>query len=81
MEWADPLVDIRNYHGAAADAWLARGRTFDDLAGYVNQEPDRLWLYYNAEEVEMDPRWMRIINGIYLWLSLRVACYLGLFRA
>ncbi|NLN19066.1 MAG: hypothetical protein GX162_07315 [Firmicutes bacterium] len=69
MEWADPLVDIRNYHGAAADAWLARGRTFDDLAGYVNQEPDRLWLYYNAEEVEMDPRWMRIINGIYLWLS------------
>ncbi|MGI6609215.1 MAG: glycoside hydrolase domain-containing protein [Limnochordia bacterium] len=69
MQWVDPLVHIRNYHGAAADAWLAKGRTFDDLAEYMNPEGDRLWLYYNAEEVEMDPRWMRIINGIYLWLS------------
>lgn len=69
MQWVDPLVNIRNYHGAAADAWLAKGRTFGDLAEYMNPENDRLWLYYNAEEVEMDPRWMRIINGIYLWLS------------
>jgi hypothetical protein len=69
MQWVDPLVHIRNYHGAATDAWLAMGRTFDDLAKYMNPEGDRLWMYYNASEVEMDPRWMRIINGIYLWLS------------
>lgn len=76
MEWIDPMVDIRSYHGAITDRWLAGGadgtgplRTFADLADYMNPDGDRLWLYYNVWETEMDPRWMRIINGVYFWQS------------
>jgi hypothetical protein len=70
MLWLDPMVHIRSYEGNVTDRWLAANKkTFEELRTYGNPINDILWLYYNPVYAYITPRWHRITNGIYLWMS------------
>ncbi len=65
----DPYVDIRCYHGHSVDEWLGAGHSFDELAEELRRSGDEAWTYYNPRSLDVTPEWMRIVNGIWLWLS------------
>ncbi|MBM4083068.1 MAG: DUF4091 domain-containing protein, partial [Planctomycetes bacterium] len=64
-----PFVDIRCYNGHTMDDWLREGHTFDELAQTLKQSGDEAWIYYNIRGIIVNPEWIRIINGLYMWLG------------
>lgn len=69
IQQIDPYVDIRCYHGHSIDMWLAAGHTFEELRAELEGSGDEAWTYYNPRSVDVTPEWMRIVNGVWLWMS------------
>jgi len=65
----DPYVDIRCYNGHSMDEWLKAGHTFDELAQQLKASGDEAWIYYNIRGSFFIAKWMRIVNGLYMWLG------------
>ena len=65
----DPFVDIRGYHGHSIDMWLAAKHSFGELGAQLRKSGDEAWCYYNPRSIEVTPEWMRVVNGVWLWLG------------
>jgi len=65
----DPYVDTRCYDGHSIDEWLAYGHSFDELRRELEESGDEAWTYYNPRNIEVSPKWMRIINGLWMWIT------------
>jgi len=71
----DPYVDVRCYNGHCMDEWLQAGHTFDELAEQLRKTGDEAWIYYNIRGSFFLAQWMRIVNGLYMWLGpFKVHC-------
>lgn len=75
MAEIDPYVDVRCYNGHCLDEYIKAGHTWDDLALELRQSGDEGWTYYNLRGPFVTPKWVRIINGLYMWWSpLKAHC-------
>jgi hypothetical protein len=69
LQAIDPYVDIRCYHGHWLDQWLGSGHTFEEFQQELKTSGDEAWVYFNPIGTQVTPKWMRIINGPWLWMS------------
>jgi hypothetical protein len=70
-----PYVDIRGYHAHTIDEWLGNGHTFEELEQELTADGDDAWCYYNPRATLVTPEWMRLVNGVWLWMSpVKVHC-------
>lgn len=66
---ANPFVDVRCYNGHTMDTWIQAGHSFGELADELKRSGDEAWTYYNIRGSFFQPKWVRMINGFYLWIS------------
>ncbi|MEW6359577.1 MAG: glycoside hydrolase domain-containing protein [Planctomycetota bacterium] len=64
-----PYVDVRCYNGHAMDEWIKAGHAFEELAQDLKEHNDEAWIYYNIRGSFFTAKWMRIVNGMYMWVG------------
>lgn len=69
MKRLTPYIDVRSYNGHMMDEWIKAGNSFDELALELKTQNNDAWLYYNIRGSFFLAKWMRIINGFYMWVG------------